>query len=116
MNVSHGYWNIILAKESRYLTAVRTVIGLYQYCRLATGVKNASALFQRHMNRLLGDCKYEDATPYQDDVNIANETAAEHVVSVAKVLDRLEMERMKLKLAKCSVGLENDRLRLWGLR
>jgi hypothetical protein len=60
--------------------------------------------FQRHMSRLLGDCKYNDATPYQDDVNIASETAAEHVVSVANVLDRLEKAGMKLKMTKCRFG------------
>jgi Reverse transcriptase (RNA-dependent DNA polymerase) len=104
VDVGNGYWNIILAKESRYLTAVRTVIGLCQNCRTAMGVKNASALFQRHMSRLLGDCKCNDATPYLDDVNIASGTAAEHVVSVAKVLDRLEKAGMKLKMTKCRFG------------
>jgi hypothetical protein len=65
---------------------------------MAMGVKNASALFQRHMNRLLGDCKYEDATPYQDDVNTANATAAEYGASVAKMLGRLEKAENKFEI------------------
>jgi hypothetical protein len=40
-DLKDGYWNVRLAEESRYLTAVKTVVGLMQYTRMTMGWKNA---------------------------------------------------------------------------
>jgi hypothetical protein len=40
-----GYWNVWLAEESRYLTAVKTVVGLVQYTRMTMRCKNAGCFF-----------------------------------------------------------------------
>jgi hypothetical protein len=45
-DLKDGFFQVLLAKESRPLTAVRTVVDLYQYCRLSQGLKNSPAAFQ----------------------------------------------------------------------
>jgi hypothetical protein len=61
MDVRDGYWTIPLAERARHLTAVRTVVGLFQPCRMAMGLRNQSTFFQRYMNSLLADCRFVDA-------------------------------------------------------
>jgi hypothetical protein len=51
-DVKDGYWNVRLAEGSRYLTAVKTVVGLVQYTRMTMGLKNAGGFFQRLVNNV----------------------------------------------------------------
>jgi hypothetical protein len=48
-----GYWNERIAPDIRYLTAVKTVIGLVQYKRMTMGLKNASAHFHRLVKNVI---------------------------------------------------------------
>jgi RNase H-like domain found in reverse transcriptase len=57
-----------------------------------------------YMNGLLADCRFVDSMAYQDSVNAAMDTAAEHVVTVDKILGRMEEAGLKLKLSKCRFG------------
>jgi Reverse transcriptase (RNA-dependent DNA polymerase) len=101
MDVRDGYWTIPLAERARHVTALRTVVGLFQYCRMAMGLRNASPFFQRYMNGFLADCRFVHSTAYHDDVNAATDTAAEHVVTDDKILSRTEAAGLKLKLRNC---------------
>jgi Reverse transcriptase (RNA-dependent DNA polymerase) len=51
-DLKDGYWNVRLAEESRYLTAVKTVVGIVQYTRMTMGMKNAGCFFQRLVNNV----------------------------------------------------------------
>jgi hypothetical protein len=51
-DVKDGYWNVRLAEGSRYLTAVKTLVGLVQYTRMTMGLKNAGGFFQRLVNNV----------------------------------------------------------------
>jgi hypothetical protein len=44
-DLKDGYWNVRLAEEPRYLTAVKTVMGLVQHTRITMGLKNAGCFF-----------------------------------------------------------------------
>jgi hypothetical protein len=39
-------------------------LGLFQYSGMTIGHENASAFFQQHMNRLPGDCNFDDSCQY----------------------------------------------------
>jgi hypothetical protein len=43
LDLRGGYWNVKLAESSRPFTAVKTLEGLVQCCRMTMGLKNASA-------------------------------------------------------------------------
>ena len=67
------------------------------------GVRNAPAVFQALMTRILTDCK-TFSSPYMDDVIIYSNSWAEHKVHVREVLGRLKKAGMTANPAKCCWG------------
>jgi hypothetical protein len=45
-----GYYNVNMRKKDRHLTAVRKVLGLFEYAVMAQGLKGACAFFQKIVN------------------------------------------------------------------
>jgi hypothetical protein len=103
-DLKDGFFQVVLAEESRPLTAVRTVMGLVQYRRLPQGLKNSPATFQRIVNQTLGDLKGDTVSGFVDDISVGTETVGEHPMVLRKVLSRIRTSGMKLKLSKCSFG------------
>jgi hypothetical protein len=46
-----GYYNVNLRKKDQHLTAVRTVLGLFEYAVMAQGLKGACAFFPKNGER-----------------------------------------------------------------
>lgn len=65
------------------------------------GLCNAPATFQRLMNTLLSDLIDKCVCVYLDDIVIYSKTLDEHVEHIRQVLDRLNLEGLKLNLNKC---------------
>jgi hypothetical protein len=53
--MKEAFWTVPLNERSRELTAFRTPDGLFMYKRLPMGLKTASAVFCRFIDRVLGD-------------------------------------------------------------
>jgi Reverse transcriptase (RNA-dependent DNA polymerase) len=83
-----GYWNVRLAPGSRYLTAVKTVIGLVQYTCMTMGLKNASAHFQRLVNKVYAGLKGVSLQVYLDDIAVGSDTPEQHVKDVREMLQQ----------------------------
>lgn len=101
LDVKDGYSHVRLAEDSRRWTAVATCLGLFQYTRLAQGLKDSGAMLQRIVNTILGDLRGKTKQGYTDDLSVGTDTAAEHVQSVALLLDRLLDFGIHVKLSKC---------------
>jgi Reverse transcriptase (RNA-dependent DNA polymerase) len=96
------------------LTAVRTVLGLFEYEVIAQGLKGACAFFQKMVNevyaglRFTGEIEVENVcavmAAYLDDLAEGLDSAAEHLVELEAVLKRTRGAGLKLKLAKCLFG------------
>jgi len=71
IDLKHGFFNIPLAKRSRHLTAVRTVLGLLQYRQLPQGLKNSPATFRRIITKVLEGI--DDVFAYMDDIVVASD-------------------------------------------
>lgn len=104
LDLKDGYYQILLAAESRHWTAVSTCLGLFQYTRLAQGLMNSGATFQRVVNRILGDMKGVTAEGYMDDISIGTENELTHIAEVHKLLQRLLAANMRVKWSKCAFG------------
>ena len=100
IDLTEGFWNIRLAKESRHLTGFAVKGGTYVWKRMPMGLKNSPATFQRVMEESLGE--FQDfAQPYIDDVIIFSKTFEEHLEHIEKVLRRLGEKGLLIKLPKC---------------
>jgi hypothetical protein len=91
LDLTDAFWSIPLAKESRPLTAFQTPTGLYQYRFLPQGLKTASAVFCRYMDRMLGSMKWNNVLTYVDDILIFANTFKEHLDVIDKVFAKLSL-------------------------
>lgn len=100
-NLKDGYYQMEIAKESRPLNAVRTVLGLLQYTRLVQGLKNSPGTFQRTVNTIMADHEGKYAMTYVDKASIGTVTEQDHLLSLQSLLKSLFKAGLRLKLSKC---------------
>jgi hypothetical protein len=74
---------------------------------MGMGLKNASAFFQRMMERLLQEFLWKMALAYQDDVSCGSDSAKFYVMDLDAILSKFMGKGLKLKLSKC-FDREND--------
>lgn len=100
LDFAQAYLQLPLEEESRKLTTISTIQGLYEFTRLPFGVASAPALFQKFIEDLLGHLSFVKS--YLDDVLVVGgETEEEHWALVIQVLKRLQASGIRLQLSKC---------------
>ena len=70
MDLSHGYYQILLDEEERPKTAFTTPDGVYQYRRMPMGLADSPCYFQAFVNKVLGDLAFKICLGYFDDIPI----------------------------------------------
>ena len=99
IDLSQAYLQLTLAEESREITTINTIKGLFRFRRLPFGIAAASAIFQRTIESVLQGvpCVLVRA----DDILVSGETDEQHIWHVDEVLARLEKAGLRAKLKKC---------------
>ena len=101
MDMRDGYWGVPLRKSDRYLTAIRTALGLVQYTRMAMGLRNSGPFYQRLIEKTLREILWKLAVAYQDDVSVGTMDEREHVDALKQLFPILRAKGFRMKLAKC---------------
>uniref|UniRef100_H3A4B4 Gypsy retrotransposon integrase-like protein 1 n=1 Tax=Latimeria chalumnae TaxID=7897 RepID=H3A4B4_LATCH len=101
LDLSRGYWQVSVNKESCPKTAFISHRGLFQFKVMPFGLCNAPATFQRLMNSDLAGLIYRSCAVYLDDIVVASPTFDQHLKDLEEVLQRLELAGLSLKLSKC---------------
>ena len=99
LDLSQAYQQVLLEESSRELVTINTHKGLYRYTRLPFGVASAPAIFQRTMDVLLQGLP--NVMCYLDDIIVSGTSDAEHLSSLAGVLERLQSHGFRLQQDKC---------------
>lgn len=99
LDLLKGYWQVPLTKRASEISAFVTPDVFLQYKRMAFGLRNAPATFQRLMSTVLGDLP--NCNVYLDDVVIYSATWSDHVSSLYDVFSRLAAASLTLNLTKC---------------
>ena len=76
-------------------------LGFYKCKRMAFGLTNASATFQRLMERCMGELSLKECLIFLDDILIISKTFEEHLSRLEAVFSRLKQHGLKLKKSKC---------------
>lgn len=105
LDLTKGFWQIPLEEASKKILAMATPLGLYEPNCMPFGMKNAPAVFQREMQRVLRDKLYKGVMVFIDDILIYSKTAEEHAVLVKWVLQRLQEEGYYVQPDKSSTTL-----------
>lgn len=101
LDLTDGFFQIPLHEDSRDLTAMITPLGLFRYCVIAQGMSNSPATFQRLMDSVLGNVRFQNALIYIDDLILGSKTVDEHLRILDDVLGRFEVENLTFSLSKC---------------
>ena len=101
-DLTKGYWQIPLAKESKAYTAFQTNRGLMEFNYMPFGLSTASCTFQKAMKCILGSLPF--VISYFDDVLIFSETWEEHLRHIKETLETLHDANLTVKPSKTNVG------------
>ncbi len=99
LDLLKGYWQVPLIERASEISTFVTPDSFLQYTRMAFGLRNAPATFQRLMFLVLGNvpnCNF-----YLDDVVIYSFSWAEHLSTLYDVFQRLSAASLTLNLRKC---------------
>jgi len=102
IDLTKGYWQIPLTKESRKFTAFSTPAGLFQFTVLPFGLVNAPAVFNRLMRHLFGNI--DGVETFLDDILIHSKTWKQHCSILQKVLGILRETNLTARPVKCEIG------------
>ena len=100
MDLTEGFWHILMSKASKKYTGFAVQGGSYVWKRMPMGLKNSPATFQRMMDEVFSEWS-EFCQAYIDDLIVFSETFEEHVEHVRLVLTKLREKGLIVKLPKC---------------
>ena len=102
LDLKAGYWQVGIKESDKYKTAFSIgPLGFYECNRMAFGLTNAPATFQRLIERCMGDIHLKECLIYLDDIIIYSQTFEEHLHRLENVFKQLELHGLKLKGSKC---------------
>ena len=110
LDLSNAYYQIPLAEEAKNITIINTPFGRYRFNRLPYGIKVSPAVFQREIEKLLGE--HPNIIVFQDDILIG----AEQLTELAKLREEI---LAKLKNAEVAINadksiMETDKVKFLG--
>ena len=98
LDLLHGYHQIPLTPSAQKISAFITPFGLYEYCVMPFGLRNAGSTFQRMINGVIrgipGVCAY------LDDILIVADDVEQHRTRVEMVLKSLRDWNLTVNLSK----------------
>ena len=103
LDLSRGFYQVMLAEGAKEKTAIVTPFGKLEFTRMPFGLVNATSTFQRLMDRVLegmdGFC-----SAYVDDILVYSDGWENHLVHLDRVFERLNDAGLKAKRSKCEWG------------
>jgi len=93
-----AYWQVELDEHSKDLTTINTTKGLFRFRRLPFGVKTASAIFQRIIEKVCSGLK--GIVVYQDDILVFGKDRTELNERSQKLLERLNKRNVQINWEK----------------
>ena len=103
LDLEKGFWQLPIEKESQDATTFTIPgIGVYHFKRMVMGLKNSSAVFQRHVDRALVGLLFRTCVAFIDDICIYSKSIKEHKTHLYEIFQRLLKYGHSLRLDKCS--------------
>ena len=102
LDLKSGYHQVEIKEAHKARTAFTVApLGFYEYNRMAMGLADAPATYQRLMEDCLGDLHLNICLVFLDDIIIFSDTFDEHLERLDRVMRRLTDAGLKLNPKKC---------------
>jgi len=95
-----GYWQCPVKPEDRWLTAIVTPSGLWEWTRVPFGLKGSGATFVRMVQEILRPIR-EFSSSYIDDMAVHSDAWKPHLQHVRRFLQTIKESGLTLNLHKC---------------
>ena len=69
------------------------------------GLKNASATYERAMQKIFDDILHKNIECYIDDLVVKTKKKEDHIQDLRMVFERLRKYQLKMNLLKCAFGV-----------
>lgn len=102
IDLKNGYHQIEINPADRDKTAFICPFGTYRFRKMAFGLKNAPATFQRMIDNFRNSLKNILVLSYLDDIIILSETFDEHVENLGAVFRKLREFKLCANREKCN--------------
>ena len=102
IDLTKGYWQVKMAKDSQKYTAFTTENGLYEFIKMPFGLTNCPATFHKLMYKLLHhrlDCLY-----FFDDVVIFHNNINDHVEALDEILNIFSINGLTIRPTKTEIA------------
>ena len=103
LDLSKGFHQVLMSDASKDLTTFVCPFGKYRLRQMPFELKNAPAVFQLLMEKVLVSCN-EFSAVYIDDILIFSSSWSEHLIHVRKVLTALREAGLTAKPSKYEWG------------
>ena len=103
LDLTAGFQQIAMDKASSKLTTFVCPSGKYKFIRMPFGLKNAPAIFQEIIERVLKPVQ-NNSSNYIDDVLVYSDSWADHLLHLTSVFECLRTAGLMAKRAKCELG------------
>lgn len=102
IDIKDAYHHILMALESRGITAFVTPDGLFEWTRMPFGLSNAPATFQRYVDMQLREFIGKFCAVFFDDCLVyTTGTLTKHMDEVTTVLSKLHSVNLEASASKC---------------
>ena len=101
LDLKSGFWQIPIHQEDQHKLTFVVPNGTYTFKVMPFGLSTAPSIFQRTMNSILGDLKFEYALTYIDDIIIYSKTFTDHLQHLDSVLSRFAKVNLRAGMSKC---------------
>ncbi|UYV76233.1 hypothetical protein LAZ67_13003122 [Cordylochernes scorpioides] len=106
IDLKSGYWQVEIEERDKEKTAFTTAHGLYEFNVMPFGLCNAPATFERNMENMLGNLRWQICLCYLDDVIIYSPDFPTHLKRLEAVFRCFRESNLRLNDKKCRFGFE----------
>ena len=106
IDLTSGYHQAPLTKDSRVFTAFITSNWVYEWTRVPMGLKGAPSYFQGELaSTVLRGLLYDICELYIDDIIVFGNSPKELLTNLELVFERLTKHRLTVNPEKCFIGM-----------
>jgi hypothetical protein len=105
-----GYHQIGLAVDDEEKAAFITSFGIFCYTKIAFGIKNGGATYQKCVHTVLESQIGRNVEAYIDDIVVKSEKRGNLLDNLKETFDNLRKSKMMLNPKKCVFGMSSGKL------